>query len=202
MKTSRTFSTISFNTIDFLNLKLGELIDKKVINFYAFIYHFPEEDELKIHAHLFIVPNGRVETDQIDKYLEEYDPRTPNKPFKCLPFNYSKWADWYLYCTHDKAYLKSKGQTRKFEYSEKDFHSSDSAYLHEQILTIDRTKFDRTNAIINLFREGKTPLELLESGTIPIMQFNAYEKIFNYVLEEKIKGVNNAEVVHPMEDNN
>ena len=65
MKTSKPFSTISYNTADFLSVKLNDLVNRRKIAFWAYVEHLPEEDEKKAHKHLYIVPNGQINTDEV-----------------------------------------------------------------------------------------------------------------------------------------
>ena len=44
MKTSKPFSTISYNTADFLSVKLNDLVNRRKIAFWAYVEHLPEED--------------------------------------------------------------------------------------------------------------------------------------------------------------
>ena len=123
MRTQRSFSTISYNTDTFLNQKLGELEKRRAISFWCWIDHYPEDDELKRHKHVFIIPNGQIDTDTVRKELEEIDLKDPlGKPLGCMLMRPSKFDDWYLYGIHDTAYLASKGQTRKHHYQESDIH--------------------------------------------------------------------------------
>ena len=59
MNTRNPISTISYNSMLFLKAKLDELVNAKVIQFYAFIFHKGEDDEAgkKDHA-------GRKDTNQ------------------------------------------------------------------------------------------------------------------------------------------
>lgn len=179
MRTSKPFSTISYNTEDFLNLRLSDLIQRRQIDFFAWIQHYPEEDETKEHKHLYIVPNGRVDTDQILDFLLEHDPKHPDKPFKCIRPHSSKFADWYLYALHDVTYLASKGQARKYHYVIDDVHTSDSDYLLEEVHTIDFAKLNRFAALRNAALQGVPFEELLMSGSIPIQQTYAYKQAYD-----------------------
>ena len=85
MRTSRPFSTISYNSTDHLIAKLDDLVKRRKIDFYAFIEHLPEEDQEKRHKHLLIVPNGYIQTDDLKPYIDEYDPTHPDKPLSILP---------------------------------------------------------------------------------------------------------------------
>ena len=95
MRTQRPFSTISYNTDKFLDQKLTDLEKRRAISFWCWIDHYAEDDELKRHKHLFIIPNGQVDTDMIKKELEEIDLSNPlGKPLlakyavSCIPYRY------------------------------------------------------------------------------------------------------------------
>lgn len=178
MKTSKPFATISYNSADYLNTKLLDLVQRRKIDFYAWILHHPEEDEKKEHKHLYIVPNGRIDTDQVLDYLTEIDPTKPDKPLKCMRPRSSKFADWYLYAIHDTAYLASKGQARKYHYRQEDVQTPDSDYLLEEIHTIDFTKLNRQNTLKAAAQNGVPFEELLFSGIVPIQQTYAYKQAY------------------------
>lgn len=179
MRTSKPFSTISYNTENFLNLRLCDLIQRRQIDFFAWVQHYPEEDETKEHKHLYIVPNGRVDTNQVLDYLLEHDPKHPDKPFKCIQPHSSKFADWYLYALHDATYLASKGQARKYHYTIADVHTSDSDYLLEEVHTIDFAKLNRFAALRDAALQGVPFEKLLMGGGIPIQQTYAYKQAYD-----------------------
>lgn len=181
MKTTKPFSTISYNSPAFLKLTLDGLVAKRLISFYAFVQHFKEEDEKKDHIHLIIFPNGQIQTDQVTDLLQELDPSNPLKPLGVMPWHSSKWADWYLYSCHDTAYLASKGQSRQHHYEEKDFASSDEDYLHELVHTIDRTKYAKTVEFVQKVKDGASLMHLLETGQIPAPQFRQWEAMYNLI---------------------
>lgn len=185
MKTSKPFSTISYNSPDFLNQKLGELVARRQIDFYAWVLHYPEEDETKEHKHLYIVPNGRIDTDQVLDYLLEIDPKKPDKPLKCMRPHSSKFADWYLYALHDTAYLASKGQARKYHYVIDDVQTADRDYLLEEIHTIDFAKLNRFNALRDAAVSGMPFETLLMNGSIPIQQTYAYREAYSLMANFK-----------------
>ena len=142
MNTKKPFSTVSYNTKDFLQSKLDALVQKKHISFYAFVEHFPEEDEKRKHKNLFIIPNGQVNKDQITDLLQEMDLSNPLKPLGVMSWSKARFDDWYLYSCHDDVYLMSIGQSsRQYHYQESDFISSDEDYFHELIHTIDMSKY-------------------------------------------------------------
>lgn len=181
MKTTKPFSTISYNTAEFLKQRLDELIQKRHISFYAFVEHYAEEDEKKNHKHLLIIPNGQVQTDAITDLLQELDITNPLKPLGVMPWHSSKWGDWYLYACHDSGYLASKGQTRQHHYQESDFVCSDEDYMHELVTTIDRTKYAKTQDFVRKVKEGASFLEMLQNGQIPAPQFNQWLQMYQYI---------------------
>lgn len=184
MKTSKPFSTISYNSESFLTSTLDRLISTRKIDFYAFIEHYPEEDETKAHKHLFIVPNGKVDTDQVRNELLEIDISNPlNKPLGCMPMKSSKFADWYLYSLHDTNYLACKGQSRVYHYLKTDFKVSDFDYFNEEIHTIDHTKYNRFHELTQAIVDGKSFAQVLSSGIVPLQQTYAWEKAYKILSE-------------------
>lgn len=194
MRTTKPFSTISYNTPGFLVSKLDDLVRKRVLSFYTFVYHYAEEDEKKDHIHLLCIPNGTIQTDSITDLLEEFDPTHPIDPLGVKPWTSSKFGDWFLYCSHDTAYLASKGQVRKHHYPESDFVSSDSDYLHELVTTIDRSKYAKTQDFIEAIQRGVPFEEMCIKGQIPAPQFNQWSAMYSYVAEGLIR--RNGRVSH------
>lgn len=184
MKTSKSFSTISYNSVDFLAVTLQRLVDTRKLDFFAFVEHFPEDDETKKHKHVFIVPNGKVDTDQVRNELLEVDVSNPlAKPLGCMPCKSSKFADWYLYSLHDSNYLACKGQSRKYHYSKADFFVSDEDYFSEEIHTIDHTKYNRFNELKSAVEDGRSFAEVLASGIVPLQQTYAWEKAYEILTQ-------------------
>ena len=67
MRTTKPIATISFNTPEYLKLKLDELTKAKKIAFWAYIVHQPEDDEAgnKVHMHVYIEPSAMVQTEDL-----------------------------------------------------------------------------------------------------------------------------------------
>ena len=201
MKTSKPFSTISYNSADFLQIKLNDLIKRRKIAFYGFIEHLPEEDEKKAHKHLYIVPNGQINTDEIIDYLLELDPKNPEKPLGCIPFHSSKFTDWYLYSVHDKDYLASKGQSRKYSYQKDEVKVSDSDYFNEEIHRMDLSKLSKIKVLREAV-ENNIPFEhMLMTGQIPVQQVYAfkqtYDMIHNFVARTQRNGRETHQKIDP-----
>lgn len=180
MRTTKPISTIWYGTEDFLRFKLDDLVRRREIDFYAFVEHYPEEDEKKRHRHVYLVPSKRMDTNSLRDYLTEFDPNNP-KPIIPLPFWSSKFGDWYLYNKHDTAYLASKGQERKYHYEKEDFKSSDDEYFTELIHSIDMSKFKAQDRIKSMIEKGYTWDKIVWSGVIPVQQIKQYEEYFKII---------------------
>lgn len=203
MKTSKPFATISYNTAPFLQRKLDDLIYTRKIEFYTFVHHFKEEDELKEHKHLYIVPNGQIDTDSVVNYLLEPDIENPlNKPLGCIRCKPSKFSDWYLYGKHDIDYLASKGQSRKYHYAFEDFYTSDKDYLLEEVHTIDYSSLNRSKALKQAVEDGIDFSDLVAQGLIPIQQVYAYQQTYNILVQNRYNQLerNNRETHTPKEE--
>ena len=112
MKTARPFSTISYNTPERLKQVLDDQMRRGTIRFYAFIHHFAEEDEKSAHYHVYVEPDGQIDTNQFSNLFLELVKGDPS-PRRWRPCQSSKFDDWYLYSIHDQEYLECKGQNRQ-----------------------------------------------------------------------------------------
>lgn len=188
MKTSKPFTTISYNTIDYLKIQLDVLVQRNILYFYAFLFHYREEDESKDHIHLLMHPNGTVETDKILKFLEEFDPLVPDKPLRCRPpHKCNSFGDWYLYGLHDKKYLLAHGyQARKYHYAFEDMITSDKDELTDLIHTIDYKKMYGNQRFFEALDNGLSVWEMVEQGIIPMQQYGQYSKFFFDLTEGNI----------------
>lgn len=181
MKTSKPFSTISYNSLEYLQVVLNELVDRRVLYFWIFIKHHREEDESKDHIHLLLVPNGQVDTDAVLRQLDEFDASNPAKPLRCLsPRKTNSFGDWYYYALHDERYLLSKGgQVRKYHYSKDDFfYSSQDEYL-EYVHSIDHRRLFKNNAVFDALRKGKSLSDMLQEGIVTQNNYLQLAKLVN-----------------------
>lgn len=71
MRTSKPIATISYNSADFLKLRLNDLIKSKKICDWMFIQHTAEADEKKDHIHLWIKPNTLLDTMDLQEHFLE-----------------------------------------------------------------------------------------------------------------------------------
>lgn len=178
MKTSKLFSTISYNSIPYLQTRLDELVQRSVLYLYAFVYHFKEEDEKRDHIHVLFWPNGTVDTDKIFKYLEEYDPTNPTLPLRCRPPHKTNvFGDWYLYNKHDPKYLEAHGQQRrKYEYPRESFVTNDDDEFDDMIRQIDYRKMYGNKAFFDALEKGVSLTSMVEQGIVPMQQYGSYSK--------------------------
>lgn len=180
MKTSKPISTISYNTRAFLLGKLQELERNYTISAWFFIYHFAEEDEAKDHFHVFIKPNGKIDTCELQAQFKEYCSSDPNiKPLGCIDFQASKIDDAYLYFAHYKPYLSWKHQKRRYHYDWSCFACSDFdwlEYVHNHALSA--SDFAERSAILNAIQDNSNSLSnLISNGVVPL---NMATSVFAY----------------------
>lgn len=181
MRTIKPFSTISFNTKEYLECRLNDLLNEGVISLYVFMPHYAEEDERKDHFHVFLVPVGLFNTDRLHDLLIEPVPDN-DKPLGCIDIKSSKFVDWYLYALHDKDYLAMKGQTRKYHYLEDEFVVSDWDMFREYKHTSDFSKFKTRAYIREMALSGVPFYSLVADGFIPVNQIFQYREYYNTVL--------------------
>lgn len=180
MRTTKPVSTISFNSASFLRTKLEELRHGKIISFWAYIVHQPEDDEggKKEHIHLFIEPSKMLLTDSLKEEFREFDPSHPDKPLCCISFRNSKFDDWYMYSIHNRSYLASKGESRRFHYPETDVVSSDSDDLNFRVKCIDLLALSPYADMKSAIAMGVSWGEYVARGVVPIPQINQFQKAY------------------------
>lgn len=181
MRTKGAISTISYNSFNFLKMKLEELKDDGKISDWMFIEHEPEEDERKKHKHLFIQPNTLIDTLKLQRELIEPDPDHPARPLGCIDFHKSNSDDWILYNCHYRPYLISKGESRKFEYNMEDFCIADSlTFEYNWNHAFKASDWVKSFNVTRDLQSGLSPYELINVGRVPLGLANAliaYEKL-------------------------
>lgn len=198
MRTTKPIATIAFNTSDYLKLKLDELLNAGRLSFWAFIVHKPEDDEAgkKVHSHVYVEPAKMLQTDELRAELKEFDPEHPDKPRGCLVWNSSKFDHWYLYALHDKRYLASKGQSRRFHYEHGDIITSDDDDLLFKARSIDMVSLSPYADMEDAQRNGFTWAEYFARGTVPLPQVALFERAWNLLLQVRTDRADR--VGHPM----
>lgn len=183
MRCTTPISTISYNSDSFLVETLNKLIDEHYIEFWAFIQHLPEEDERKAHKHLYVIPACLIDTMMLQSRLQELDINNPDlPPLGSIRFVRSKFADWYLYSLHDRDYLASKNEQRKFHYTKEEFVCSDPDYMSELVHTSDFSKYKVFANFRDSVKSGVSFKELFQNGFIPVQQIIQWKKAYNLML--------------------
>lgn len=180
MKTKLKVSNISYNTIPFLDEKLKELVDAKKIDFYMYIFHKAEENELSDHIHIIFYPTKSIDTSELDVLF------TQPVDYNDLPLGMTKiWKpvyknhdlEWVLYALHDKVYCKaaSKGE-KKYTYTPNDIISNDERTKQDLIFqAYHETEFYHDLAITQMVIDNNlSGTDLLTNGYVSIKNACAY----------------------------
>lgn len=199
MRTSKPFSTISYNSDKYITLKLNSLVDSGKISFWCAIRHKPEEDEKKSHLHIYIVPSAMFQTDDLKSYLAEVDPEHPKQPLTCISARPSKtFDDWVLYALHDKRYLTSKGLSRQHHYNRDALFTSDTNELDCLFNEVDMCKYTVYQTLLDFKQDGKTFEQLLLTGQVPIQQIRNYA--FAWTLLDSVACIRQEPTHTPIEE--
>lgn len=209
MQTSKSISTITYNTIPFLQKILDRFLYLHIISYYEFIKHLPDVDGKKEHIHLYIVPNKKIDTENFREQFVEPDLLNPDKPLKPQPFVFSKYGDWYWYVLHNEAYLKSKMQERNLHYEDNHIISSDID-VHER-LVLENPLCNFTCMNDNVTRDyvcqcvynGVSIHQMLSSGHIALGKTQSaialYNVLLNGVVQDNIGLFNKNNIVKSYE---
>lgn len=190
MKTARPFATISYNTKTHLIGCLTKLSNTGKLRFWMIIKHFAEEDEEKDHWHVYMEPDGQVDTNVLANEFIEIVPEDLAKglpPRRCKSFVNSKFDHAYLYWLHDRDYLESLGQSRKHHYKTDALIVSDKADLHEHVMQIDYTRFTSLGSAVRAARSGITLDEYLMSHPIKMVHFRSIQDIWKTYFGKDIR---------------
>lgn len=193
MKTTKPIATISYNSPEYLIIKLKELTKAQKIAFWAFIYHRGESNDevknAKDHIHLYIEPACSIQTESIREYCKEPDPQKIGFTLDMMPFHSTKFGDWYLYILHDPEYLDSKGIARLYHYSMEDIITPDEDYLYMLVRHIDTSERTPIKKIRQAITLGMTFEDMVAKGWVPIPQLNQWATAYSVLLaKERLKG--------------
>lgn len=166
MPTAKPISTISYNTEEFLILKLNELYESHIIQAYQYICHKGEDGD-KDHIHLRIEPNKRIDPMDLTEELTEYV-LGEDKPRVVRTWRPSKEEDWILYAVHDKDYLRLKYKSgekgEKLAYDWKDIKVPEN-YDMEVAFIRARQKLEHTSShLFERLLNGESPQTLIYEG--------------------------------------
>lgn len=189
-QTTKLISSISYNTPEFLKGKLYDLVRQGVLEYAYWIFHKPESDEKKSHAHFVVKPNRRLDTSAlrnlfIEPVAYEELPRGVH-PFRPT----SRMSDWILYNAHDVNYLIRKGETRKIHYEQKDFLSTDRDMFDEDWRDCHRANDSKIPILKDLADKGVPWVQVVSMGFLPVNQLFQYKDIFFTFAQNKIDETN------------
>ena len=173
MKTTKPISTVSYNSIAFLERKLNELMKARKVAFWAFVLHKAEEGEKKDHVHVFVEPNGKIDTMDLADFFVEIDPNNA-KPLKCVDWRSSKWDDWYLYSRHFEPYLMQKMEVRKYTYDDKSFKTSDEDDFDNRAYRALHSDVMKNMRVHQMMEQGISANKMVALGMVMPAQAFAY----------------------------
>lgn len=173
-------SNISYNTPTYLKKKLDKLVDDGEINFYIFIFHKREDDELSDHIHLIMYPDKIVDTKKLEKEFIEFEigeelPLGVSKKWKTVSKDCD--LDWILYVLHDEIYCKAKCKgEKKYRYTSDEFVTNDIRTLKDLVFSAyHETEFYHDIEIQRLIKENNmSGADLIQNGYVPIKNACAY----------------------------
>lgn len=186
MLTICKLSTISYNTTDFLVHVLNSLMEAQKISFWAFIEHEPEDEELKAHKHLLIIPDTRLSTTDLSDAFLEYDPENPTLPLRCIDWRKTSCIyDWLLYGIHDSVYCKLKyGEDKKYHYEQEQVKNSDkfqmANYWYE---AYHEFKFWKSQKFQKFLKNGMTAKQLVKNGYVSMGEMVQFSAMCNILSE-------------------
>lgn len=201
MRTSKPISTISYNSPEFLTLKLNEWMKKGLVAYWCFIGHKGEtlDDGTveKDHIHVFIEPNITVDTLALQYDSQEVDAKHPDKPFKCIHFQPSKYDEWTWYVLHDANYLAMHFEQRQYEYTKDDFHFSDSDEFEDRYQrAMHSSEVVKKLKVHTAYANGYRASDLAFQGLLmpqQAVQYMAFDKLFNEGEKRKIEELKRQE---------
>lgn len=193
MNSKKPFSTISYNTLPWLNKVLEKYISNGKFVFWAYVFHKGEDDEagLKDHIHLYIEPNTTFNT---LKFTEDcIEPcTTSNLPLRCMPCRSSDFGNWFMYTTHNEDYLKFKGLgERKFHYNSTCYTVSDLDYFRFLVRSIDSIDTSWYADMKDCIKLGMSFDEYFARGGVPIQQIKNYKLAYETLAYMTLRGEKN-----------
>ena len=193
MATKKPSSSISFNTMPFIQNVLDVAVKDGSIFFYAFIRHYAEEDTKKDHFHLFVSPARPLDMLAFRRLFIE--PVPGEKPLCALPFQSSKIGDWLLYSLHDITYLNKRGLVRLNHYSIESVVTNDDEFLLQSYYDAKESISDsRMVLFIREMRRGSTFGDILRAGIVPPNQIVYWEKVYKTSIVQFGRDVGNKQI--------
>lgn len=185
-------SSVSYCSERYTKSVFDDLVASGWVEEYFFIRHKAEEGEKKDHLHVFWLPLGKNHrgVDYREKFhqLVDDDGSVLEKPLGMMPVQSSVFGHWLLYSLHDRDYLMSKGEVRRYTYSLDDVRCRDRDVLERLWYTVGlhyseyvrKTTID-VHFINQLFAQGYTVYDILDKGLCPgyaVHQLKSLESVY------------------------
>lgn len=211
MLTMVSFAGVTWCTLGEFGVVIRNLMELGYIKFCACILHKPEDDQEKEHIHWWLVPNGKVNTDEIITLMTVYDsendyfkekdtsdiflPTTLEEKKGIVPQIHSmqngninsKFSDWYRYCLHDRTYLFAHGrQTRRYHYDMGDFQVTSVTEFRELINSMPLDYSTVQMKVAALIEQGWTWQQLVKSsGFIDFQHIHQWHEFYLAMLSNE-----------------
>lgn len=188
--TAKPMSTISYNSIEFVERKMTELFDAQIVEDYRFIKHIGEDGD-KDHIHMIIYPNKRIDTAKLREEFKEVI-ATEEKPLGCMPFRSSKPEHWLMYVLHDSLYLQSHNadsEDGKIEYSLEEIKTPFPEQLERDYKKAIQLRQTEQQKVIDALAQGLTGTDIIYSMNINAHLVTAIKKLVKeeYISDRAIK---------------
>ena len=193
MKTNNFITGVTYNSEKFLLKKLNELYKMKVIAEWYYIPHKAEEEELKDHFHVGMLPRSPINPfdlkDEFDEFVKkEKLPRKLVLSERTTPL--TPISEWFMYILHTPEYCKKKKLIKKYTYDRTEIKSHDKVTLDNRLFTaFHESTFNEESRILDILRSGITIGDLARNGFIsPSKAFQYYT--FDKLLQIGSSGIN------------
>lgn len=174
--TALPMSTISYNSQDYLLMKLDELHQAGKLDDFRAIKHFGEDGD-KDHFHVIVFPAKRLDFTAVSEQFKEIDLNHPGKPLGVMPWRRSEPDHWLLYALHDEDYLKAHQKndeaSHKIRYSLDDIYTPFPEQLERDYRKALPLKNTDAQVIIQCLNKGMSAMEIMYSFDISPMKVNA-----------------------------
>lgn len=172
MKTGRTISNVTWNSLGHFKKTADALVAEGVLDWYHAIEHKAEADEdKKDHIHFVVKPSKAVDTIWLSMRFAEWveGEEKPRKPTNDWHFvQNGHLGDWLLYALHDKDFLTAKLEKREYEYTLEDIVTSDQMALECAYREAKRSEGGHIAKLRKAYEMGLTLDAVLLSGAIPL----------------------------------
>lgn len=193
--TALPMSTISYNSQDFLLMKLDELHQAGKLDDFRAIKHFGEDGD-KDHFHVIVFPSKRLDFTAVSSEFKEADMSKPGKLLGVMPWRRSEPDHWLMYALHDEDYLrahqKNDEASHKIRYQLSDIFTPFPELLERDYRKALPLKNTDSQLILQCLEKGMSATEIMYSYDISPMKVNAVvsawhqgHKAYNAQLHQK-----------------